>query len=211
MVEPMMIVDHAELQQRIMQCERIDEFEQVYDSAAFQRTLRTIRVAQGVAPVDEWSKDWAMRMRAEAAADLERNECRHTALTFVYELCNRWKDDECEGVTDESLVKEFKGHRLINILQLVLPMDRAQALYKMIYPGKAVSCRAIHWLHTVSERPFWSTVDGEEQIKAALAKVRRYLSATARDGTMADSPGVNAVGNRNHRSQFCPHATRDRV
>jgi hypothetical protein len=138
------VIDHAELKERIKQCERIDEFEQVYDSAAFQRTLRTIRVAQGVAPVDEWSKDWAIRMRAEAAADVELNECRRTALNFVYELCNRWKDDECEDVTDESLVKEFKGHRLINILQLVLPMDRAQALYRMIYPFKAAY--GMHWV-----------------------------------------------------------------
>jgi hypothetical protein len=138
------MIDHEELKRQIRQCERIDEFEQVYDSAPFQRTLRTIRVAQGIAPVDEWAKDWSIRMRREAAADVELNECRRTAVTFVYELCNRWKDEECEDVTDESLVKDFKGHRLTNILQLVLPMDRAQALYKMIYPGK--TAYGMHWV-----------------------------------------------------------------
>jgi hypothetical protein len=188
MVEPMMI-NHAELKQRIRQCERVDEFEQIYNSAAFQCALRTIRVAQGVAPVDEWSSSWAIHMRA---GDL--NECRRTALTFAIELCNRWMDDECEGVTDESLVMGIMGHRLSSILQLVLPMDHAQALHEMMYPGQAahgmrgVSEGRAEQSATPSERPFWSTVDGEEQIEAALATVRRYLSAigdaTARDGTI---------------------------
>jgi hypothetical protein len=191
MVEPMMI-NHAELKQRIRQCERVDEFEQVYNSAAFQCALRAIHVAQGIAPVDEWSTSWAIHMRAG-----DFNECRRTALTFVFELCNRWMDDACEGVTDESLVMCIMGHRMSNILQLVLPMERAQALYEIMFPGRAAhggvsEGRAEQSIGstTPSERPFWSMVDGKEQIEAALATVRRYLSAinaaAVRDGTIDD-------------------------
>lgn len=171
MVEPM--IDHAGLRQRIRQCQHIDQFKQVYHSAAFQRTICTIRDARVRAPVDERSKNWVLCMCVEILdnADVELSECRHTAMNFVYELCNRWKNDEHQ----------------------VLPMDRAQALYKMMYPGEAAldmrgaseACaEQSNGPTTPSERPFWSTVDGEEQIEAALAKIRRYLSATARDGTI---------------------------
>ena len=63
------------------------------------------------------------------------NRDRKIGLALVYALCDQWKDPLNEDVTESTIQRQFKARRLVNILQFLLPMDRAQALYAMRYPG----------------------------------------------------------------------------
>lgn len=179
-------VDHKALRKDLADCESIGEFREAYDSAGYQLVLHQLRTAQGTDDVDEWAKQWATRMRNAGKRDLELNECRKTALTLVYQLCDRWRDPEYPIVSDQSLVQEFKGRRFSNILQLTLPMDRAQCLYKMVYPGSRRF--GMHWVasqHLDQATPSAEATTWKDRIKAVggiSTMNRRFLWLMSLDG-----------------------------
>ena len=119
----------------IMACRSVADFLAVYDSMAFQSCLSRIRAAVGSHNVVMWAYEWALRMRNPAPEDMVLNRDRKVGLSLVYTLCDQWKDPLNEVITESTIQHEFKARRLINILQFLLPMDRAQALYAMRYPG----------------------------------------------------------------------------
>lgn len=125
-------------------CHTIPHFIAVYDSFLFQSCLCRVRSAIGSRNVERWAHDWALRMRNPSPADIVLNRDRKTGLALLFVLCNCWKDPLNESVTETTIQKDFKSRRVVNILQLLLPMDRAQALYTMRYPG--ASEYGMHWV-----------------------------------------------------------------
>jgi len=145
--------------QKIESCISIEDFVNVYNSTVFQDSLKRLQKSQGSQAPEEWAKEWAIRLRTEGSeADEVLNTDRKVCLSLLYKLCDKWKDDINASVTDDSLIRVFKARRIHTILSYCLVLDRAQALYKMKYPG-SVSF-GMHWVakqHTEQMPEMWET------------------------------------------------------
>lgn len=130
----------------IRKCKTMGELLVIYDTPFYKSALERLRraKAQSGARVEDFAKDWAIRMRMEPPEDVALNEDRAVALQLIYQLCDLWKDPNIPSVTQQSIVETFKASRIQNILSIALCMDRAQALYKMQYPGS--DDYGMHWL-----------------------------------------------------------------
>lgn len=135
---------YEQLMKRIDSCSSPFDFVIVYDSFEYQSCLSRIRVAVGKSGIEEWAQAWAIRMRNPSPEELQLNQDRKVALRLVYALCDKWIDPTNSSVTEATIDEIFMAHRLVNILQLALPMDRAQALYAMKYPGDPKY--GMHWV-----------------------------------------------------------------
>lgn len=132
--------------QRVEKCVVVQDFVAMYNSDVYQAALGRLMQAQGTEDVEDWAKAWAIRMReASNPDDVQWNKDRKLCLQLLFGLCDAcWKH---HTVTETDIVETFKLERILNILQVALAMDRAQALYKMKYLGSKT-----HGMHWVSEQ-----------------------------------------------------------
>ena len=128
---------------------------------------------------DIWAKAWALQMRHERKDAVALNRCRKVLLRLLYSLCDAWKQQQQENEphshsvatttnttntsiatnSNDRILHEFGRERIVNILQLALPMDRAQALYKMVYAG--ATTYGMHWFapqHVTRSPHYWQRI-----------------------------------------------------
>lgn len=177
--------NHHELRKDISQCNTMMELLCLYDQ--MDAIARPIRVAMGNRSSDEWAADWAIafRLKPNDSELVSLNEHRKTILAFIYRLVDCIWDETCNDVTIQSVEKDFKPHRLMNLLQLVVPMDRAQCLYKMQYISMAdkKNCCGMHWVAKahVNSSTTWSTVLHEVQGRPTINKRLMFLHEQVSD------------------------------
>lgn len=126
-------------------CKSMKDILQAYDDPAIQRALGHLSAAVGQDNLQEWAKQWAIRMRQEGDEDRVLNYDRGTVLLLLQRLVERWRQDDEHTVTDDSIVSEFGRERIANIFRVALIMDKMQCLYKMQYPGES-SRYGMHWV-----------------------------------------------------------------
>jgi len=74
--------------------------------------------------------------------DVKLNKDRKLCLDLLFKLCGAcWKKNT---VAEADVVETSKLERILNILQVSLAMDRAQAMYKMKYIGS--TSYGMHWV-----------------------------------------------------------------
>ena len=145
---------------QVQGCQTIDEFVGMYDSGIVYDRLNRIRSAlrESGKDVETWTKDWATSLyqgNDEGAKNLHRD--RKICLELLYTLLNRWKGVKGpQTVTEENIVNDFGDKRIMGILSLCLPMDRACALYNLSVPGEARP--GTHWVSEVhvARDPEWA-------------------------------------------------------
>lgn len=176
----------ASAMQSIAACTTIHDFIHVYESTAYQTSIERLRssYSQG----DDNSKDnnsnkdrfaeafakaWALRMRRPDTAtttDRRINHDRKLLLQLLYVLCDCcWPKQQLEQqhqpeptVSTTDIVHHFATDRIQTILFLALPLDRAQALYKMEYnrfgdTSDAKKQYGMYWVaqQHVDRAPMW--------------------------------------------------------
>jgi hypothetical protein len=134
---------HDAALRRIRACEKMDDFIGEYDSIYYQQCMQNLRDAVGTADTEAWAKEWAIRMRNEFAEDVALNRDRKVCLELLHRLCERWKSKKDPSITDSAIVKDFGRLRISRMTEVCLPMDRAQALYKMQYDN--TKDIGMHW------------------------------------------------------------------
>lgn len=138
--------DSFEVQlQSIEKCRKIEDFVAFYNSGFYQTAL--LRLIEAVGKQDdviEWARSWAISMRSptDNPAAAELNKHRKLCLHLLFNLCDACRKHET--VSEAEIVKIFQLHRILNILQVALPMDRAQALFRMKYVGDR--SYGMHWV-----------------------------------------------------------------
>jgi hypothetical protein len=155
-------------------CRSIEDFVQVNDSPSFQYLLTVMRQSRSDNNTDEWARDWAIRMRTTLdGPDFDLNQYRRVTLKLLYELCNVWRDEDNTSVTDTSLVQVFQGPRVVTILELTLPLDRAQCLYAMKYPS--TNQFGMHWVSSIhnDNDPVWR--DRLREVDGLATMNKRFL------------------------------------
>jgi hypothetical protein len=157
----------------VQQCQSIEDFVFVYESAPFQTIMARMRrscheaMVKHNQTIEQWAHDWAVRMRgALDGPDVDLNLYRKAGLVLLYELCNAWMvDKDNTSVTAESIVAKFQGHRVENILLLALPLDRAQCLYAMMYPSSTNHEYGMHWVSSEHYTSNEQTEDWEDLVR----------------------------------------------
>lgn len=175
----------VELRVDINKCGTISDFLSLYDM--LDAVARRIRVAIGCRSPDEYAADWAIAFRLKGdKGELDRvNEDRKTILVFVYRLVDCIWDSRCSDVTIQSVEKDFKAHRLMNLMQLVVPMERAQCLYKMRYISASDQPNhcGMHWVaqtHVDSSKN-WAEILQAVQGRPTINKRLMFLHQSLRE------------------------------
>jgi hypothetical protein len=161
---------HDEALQWIRKCDTMDDFLNMYESTFYQKCLLNLKNAVGNIDKKVWAKEWAIRMLNEKPyeQDMALNRDRKVCLQLLYTLCKRWKSQSDLSITESTIADEFEAYRIKKIMLVSLPMDQAQALYKMKYDD----CEDVgmHWVarQHVEKSPEWKTIlkenDGEPTI-----------------------------------------------
>ena len=157
--------------QRIQKCEKMVDFLGVYNENTFHDALQQLIKAQGGQDPDEWAKRWAIRMRNPSPEDLLHDRRRKLLLELLYQLCRCLLDERNKSVTEDSIVKRFKAEKIENILSRALPMDRANCLYKMMYPR--ATWYGMHWVsqkHLEGDSDLATLVESECNGRATMNK-----------------------------------------
>jgi len=122
--------------EEVQSCKAINEFIRMYDGAVGV-CLDRIRTAQSAKPIEQWAVDWAKRLCRGYEDAKKLNQDRKISLELLYILLNRWKGVKgVKTLTADDIVKNFGDKRVMEILRLCLPMDRANALHNMTLPGE---------------------------------------------------------------------------
>ena len=106
--------------------------------------------------VEDWARDWAMRRGRDDPEEDDYGcraeyykyiiKCCDAVLGLLYTLCDRLREDHT--IPQYAIRTIFGRHRVINILSVAMPVDRARVLFKMQYS----SVPQLHGMHWVSER-----------------------------------------------------------
>jgi len=151
--------DFGSLLEEVQSCQLIQDFCRMYDSGIVYICLNRIRtdLKRSGQNVETWAKEWAKRLfqNDEDAENLHRD--RKLCLELVYTLCNRWKGVKAEKTLEaKDIVTHFGDKRVLGILGLCLPMDRACALYNLSLPGEVRP--GVHWVSEihVARDPQWA-------------------------------------------------------
>ena len=99
--------------------------------------------------VEDWARDWAMRTGRDDPEEDDYdyvNKCCDAILALLYTLCDRWRQDHT--IPQYAIWTIFGRHRVINILSMAMPFDRARVLFKMQYS----TVPQLHGMHWVSKR-----------------------------------------------------------
>lgn len=111
-------------------------------------------------------------MQNELDEDRYVNQCRHSCLLLMYELCNRCQ--KTQTITEDAIRTVFGQDRVLTILRAAMPLDQAQCLYKMQYAGAGVF--GMHWVaeqHIEAHPDVWN-----QKLKAVGGRStmnKRYL------------------------------------
>jgi len=158
---PYQLLQHGEfalLLETIRNCMLIDEFIEMYDAGIVYVCLDNIRsnLRQSGMSVEAWAEDWAKRLHMGDEDAKALNKDRKLSLELLYMLCNRWKGVKGPQTLTAQNVRDFGDKRIMGILMLCLPMDRASALYNMMVPGE--SQPGTHWVSEihVARDPEWA-------------------------------------------------------
>jgi len=134
----------------IRNCEAIRDFIDVYDAGVVYACLERMRTAQRLSgkSVEQWAEGWAKSLYQGAEDAKTLNRDRKLSLELLYTLLNKYKGDKVAAtLTAENIIVDFGVQRIMGILGLCLPMDRANALYNMTLPG--ASEPGMHWVSEV--------------------------------------------------------------
>jgi hypothetical protein len=149
--------DFPTLQAAIGNARTVADFARIYDSSSFQMCLRYMHVRREIEDVGQWAQDWAIRMRNQdrLATDVVLDHCRKTTLDLLWNLLDLWHEGQ---ISANEIGSHFKNHRFQNILTVALPLDQAQCLYQMRYPGAARY--GMHWVaqEHVNAYPKWQDI-----------------------------------------------------
>lgn len=84
----------AQVLDAVQACRPIEDFVQVYESAAYQQLLTELRQslsASGADDADTWARSWAVRMRiALDVSDFDLNQRRRTVLETPFVWHRFW-------------------------------------------------------------------------------------------------------------------------
>ena len=137
---------HEKLRNEIGQLQTAQACAKFYDSAVFQACIQEIRraqdsfisdkLAEGKTPVEareEWAWRWATSRSQHDDHAVFLDNCRKTALTLLYKVCDLcFTESDIEGLKwSDALQDTFKLRRIDEILIPCLVMDRFNALYNM--------------------------------------------------------------------------------
>jgi hypothetical protein len=106
----------------------------------------------------DWAKDWATNLATEAEAqnlDASRKKC----LALLFCMYDTWHLDP---LAPRRLREAFRSQWVSNILEVCLPMDRANALYNMQIIRGPNQPRGIHWIseEQASKNDFKTVLEG---------------------------------------------------
>jgi hypothetical protein len=179
---------HDEVRQQIRICNTMDDFLNMYESKFYQQCLLNLRNAVGNIDKKVWAKEWATRMLNEKPdeQDMALNRDRKVCLQLLYTLCERWKSQSDLSITESTIADKFEAYRIKRIMLVSLPMDQAQALYKMKYDD----CKDVgmHWVarQHLEKSSEWKSIlkknDGEPTINECflwLTESKLDLAGTA--------------------------------
>ena len=144
---------------RIRSCKEVAEFNEMYDAGIVYSCLDRIRTdpCQSGKSVEAWAEEWAYSLCQDDENAKILNKDRKLCLELLYTLINRWKGVKGpQTLTTENVIRDFGGKRIMGILGLCLPMDRASALYNMTVAGE--SHPGMHWVSEihVGRDPEWA-------------------------------------------------------
>lgn len=112
----------------------LEDFVTVYESPSIQDALKRLEENKGTQDTDEWAENFYKNFNDNpddtvlSSLNMDRKHC----LNLVYSLVNTWQDNKDFLIQfEKSIPKVFKTERLERILRICLPMDRAQALFKL--------------------------------------------------------------------------------
>jgi len=154
------IDDFKTVLNEVKSCEEIDEFIEMYEpGGVVHDCLDCIRASLRASgkSVDEWAEDWAKSLYQDDENAKNLNKYRKLSLELLYTLCNRYKGEKKpQTLTAANVVDDFGDKRIMGIVGLCLPMDRANALYNMMLPGQARP--GMHWVSEihVARDPEWA-------------------------------------------------------
>ena len=143
----------------VRDCKEVAEFNDMYDAGIVYSCLDRIRadLRQSGKSVEAWAQEWAYSLCQGDEDAKTLNKDRKLSLELLYTLVNRWKGVKGpQTLTAENIVYYFGDKRIMGILGLCLPMDRASALYNMTVPGE--SNPGMHWVSEVhvARYPGWA-------------------------------------------------------
>lgn len=149
---------HQLLQDNIAALTMLEGCLAIYDSVAFKRVVANLRgaqfnmksvlanekhVASTLSPREEWSKRWAITLHSNPLHRQARayDRDRTTLCSWLFRVCDlafRTPKENSHEVPQlkfpGQLRKIIKFRRLLEVLYLVVPMDRANAMYNIMDP-----------------------------------------------------------------------------
>lgn len=124
------VVTHQDLRVEIIESESLRDFRRVFETPMFRACVETLEEEQ-IGNRFKWAVLWAKTLYSKNAEQKEeakaRDEDRRTLSRWVFALIDRLDDDK---YTKEALAVEFL-HEIDRIVKVILPMDRANALYAL--------------------------------------------------------------------------------
>jgi len=143
---------------QVRSCEAIEDFIEMYEAGIVYDCLdriRSARYASGQA-VEAWAEQWAKSLCQGDEGAKALNKDRKLGLELLYTLWKRWKGEKGpQTLSAENIVNDFGERRIMGILMLCLPMDRASSLHNMTVADE--SRPGTHWVSEihVARDPEW--------------------------------------------------------
>ena len=137
------------------------------------------------------AKAWAIRLRTDLVGDaMYVNECRSVCVELLFKLCDLWHEEK--KIPQESLLRDFGLGRLVGLLEVSMPLDYAQCLYKMQYTY--VQQYGMHWVaeqHIHENGGVWN--DKLRRVGGRSTFNKRYLWLAELPGLPPENDAVLAA------------------
>lgn len=137
--------------------------------------LESLKSALKQQNIDKWARKVYQDKKRGKAYSLELNEHRRNLLKIVYKLVNKWGEYDLSPEFEEAMVEGFPRSKIVEILQICVPMDRAHALYAL--HNADTDKYGYHWyskLHYEKGSKFLMKYGEEKRMKTIQGEIRRF-------------------------------------
>lgn len=133
-----------DVEDAIKRCKNVDEFIGIYD----RKVLKCFghlqaSLGHGEQGMEKRAEKWAKDLCKEVAEAKSLNWDRKVVSVFLKTLAKRAQETSEGTLTKDQVVNRIKGFRISDPLLFCVAMDRANARYNMILPGRTK--RGMNW------------------------------------------------------------------
>lgn len=93
--------------------------------------LERLYGALGRKDIDKWARKVYEDKRKDKEYAIELNRLRRRCLKLLYKLVDKWEEYDYSPAFEEAMLNAFPRSKIVEILRICLPMDRAHALYAL--------------------------------------------------------------------------------